>query len=240
MTELDANESLPTALERSAIVVAHPDDEVLWFCSVLHEVDHVLFCYEALPGHPELSRARSRLAAEYPLENVTRLLFDESGVLDRADWENPVLTGYGLEVHEAASSLSRYAGIFPELVRRLTVELAPFRTIFTHNPWGEYGHEEHVQVHRAVGMVQALHGFDCWHSGYVSAKSRSLMLRYGRTGENAMRRSIDQEQMERYVRLYKRCGCWTWHDDWERLEHETFYRNIVLQEGPGGKGFRRG
>ena len=39
MTELDANESLPTSLEHSAIVIAHPDDEVLWFCSVLHEVD---------------------------------------------------------------------------------------------------------------------------------------------------------------------------------------------------------
>jgi len=150
MTWLDTDESPATVLEHSAIVVAHPDDEVLWFCSVLHEVDHVLFCYEALPGHPELSRARSRLAAEYPLENVTRLLFDESDAFNCADWENPVLTRYGLEVHEPASSLSRYAELFPELVRRLTVELAPFRTILTHNPWGEYGHEEHVQVHRAV------------------------------------------------------------------------------------------
>ena len=33
------------ALERSVPIVAHPDDEVLWFGSILEQVDRIIICY---------------------------------------------------------------------------------------------------------------------------------------------------------------------------------------------------
>ena len=38
---------------KSILVVAHPDDEILWFSSILASVDHVILCYLGELVNPE-------------------------------------------------------------------------------------------------------------------------------------------------------------------------------------------
>ncbi len=216
---------------KSVIVAAHPDDEVLWFSSVLEEVDHVIFCYSDVPGNPKLTDARKIFAKEYPRDNVTYLGFYETGTLNSANWNNPVISEYGLEILQHDLSPASYETVFPKLVSRLTAELATYETIFTHNPWGEYGNEEHVQVNRAVQAAQALLGFDCWFPGCVSMKSHRLMSSYEFCDAELVTCSIKQETRDNYIELYMQYGCWTWHEDWEKFEYDYFYKNISLHEG---------
>jgi LmbE family N-acetylglucosaminyl deacetylase len=42
----------------SALVVAHPDDEALWFSSVLAEVSRVICCFEECADLPERGALR--------------------------------------------------------------------------------------------------------------------------------------------------------------------------------------
>lgn len=217
--------------KRSVIVVAHPDDEVLWFSSILEEVDHVIFCYEDVPGNTSLTDARKKIVDAYPLENVSRLGLDETGVFNAANWEKPVVTAYGLETDESESFRFRHTAVALQLLQRLTDVLSDYDTVFTHNPWGEYGHEEHVQVCRAVQAAQDVLGFDCWHSGYVSARSYRLMSRYDLAYARSVTCPIDHALQEKYIAIYQQYGCWTWHDAWERFDEDIFFNDIKLKPG---------
>ena len=55
-------------LEKSIIVVAHPDDEILWFSSLLDRVDCVVFCYVDSESEPKLSTERKKSLSEYPVK----------------------------------------------------------------------------------------------------------------------------------------------------------------------------
>jgi len=41
-------------LSSAILVVAHPDDEILWFSSVVDKVDEILFCFGDYPALPAL------------------------------------------------------------------------------------------------------------------------------------------------------------------------------------------
>ena len=80
------------------------------------------------------------------------------------------------QVNIIQNSKEHYRNNYDELKQRLEEKLRGYRNVFTHNPWGEYGHEEHVQVYRVVKDLQAQMRFNLWYSNYVSNKSFKLML----------------------------------------------------------------
>ena len=45
-----AAKSMSSFGSNAALVVAHPDDEALWFSSVLTRVDKIVICYQDLEG----------------------------------------------------------------------------------------------------------------------------------------------------------------------------------------------
>ncbi len=51
-------------LENSIIVAAHPDDEMLWFTSIVKDVDSILLVYEDAWPTPDLGPARARALAD--------------------------------------------------------------------------------------------------------------------------------------------------------------------------------
>jgi glycosyltransferase involved in cell wall biosynthesis/LmbE family N-acetylglucosaminyl deacetylase len=235
-----ARAASPEMLERSIIVAAHPDDEVLWFSSILEKVDDVVVCYFDSESNPWWGRGRQKSLAEYPIETtISALNIDESGVFNDADWENPVCSEYGLEIVGGSypNKKDKYKNNFDELMRRLEKQLNGYRNVFTHNPWGEYGHEEHVQVYRVVKDLQGKMKFHLWYSNYVSNKSFKLMMKH-----------IDQFCFE-YValdtnrvlttdvqRVYERNKCWTWFDDWECFKEEVFIKERASQEAEKRRG----
>lgn len=214
----------------SIIVVAHPDDEVLWFSSLLTRIDHILFCFTDVPGNARISEGRRALAKAYPVTSVTRLDLPETGALNKADWRMPVITKYGLELTSDSSACQGYETGYPELCERLQQALEGYRRVYTHNPWGEYGHEEHVQVCHAVTDVQMTLGFECWHSGYYSSKSHQLMQRYDLADAPFEVGVVNHELQDAYKALYLEHGCWTWYDDLATFDSEYFYPNVSLSD----------
>jgi LmbE family N-acetylglucosaminyl deacetylase len=220
-------------LNRSALVVAHPDDEILWFSSIVDQVDLVVICFLEVESRPDWTQGRREAARAFPLPNVVFLGLSESEVFNGADWMSPVLTEYGLDVRPRegtlpAFSAERYRANYAVLERELLARLDGYQNVFTHNPWGEYGHEEHVQVHRVVRSLQQTLGFSLWCSNYCSNKSYPLMLRYVQGFKSPyVMRQTNPKLAGQIERLYRANGCWTWpFNDYEWFAHECFAKDI--------------
>jgi LmbE family N-acetylglucosaminyl deacetylase len=213
---------------RQAVVVAHPDDEALWFTSVLREVDRIIICFRDAVSMPGCSAGRQRVLQEFPLKSVVCLEITESESFEAADWLAPQETDVGLQVHYhdrvmAGFSVRGYRENFARLRNALAPLLEGMQVVYTHNPWGEYGHEDHVQVFRAVESLRKTGGFDLRFGLCASEKSAALMARYlPRLPDPIVRRPTDRALGEELRQIYVKHGAWTWYRNNEWPEEEAF------------------
>lgn len=212
------------ALKDSILVVAHPDDEVLWFSSVLDAVDKIIICFTDAEHWPELGEARKRSLAEHAYRDRIELLdICQVKSHNKSRWPEPVETDYGL-------LLDKFPGFdepYQEQAQRLKEALEPWlrdaANVFTHNPWGEYGHEDHVQVSRLTTALAGQHDTAVWYSNYVSNKSVSLMRRYMHGfGQPYYTMPVDTNRAREIADTYYRNGAWTWLDDYVWFASEVF------------------
>lgn len=216
-------ENLDSMFNKSVLVVAHPDDEILWFSSILNKVDAIIFCFLDYTPAPDLGSGRRKVISEYPLPNLSCLNITEAGSFNGADWDTPRESDYGLEITANKNAAERYQSNFHTLNERLTSVLKGYKNVYTHNPWGEYGHEDHVQVYRVIKSIRQQQGFDLWFSNYGSNRSVNLMLRY-LSGHNSKYigypANINLATM--IADLYMKYKCWTWYGDYEWFKEECF------------------
>jgi hypothetical protein len=212
------------ALLNSIAVVAHPDDEVLWFSSILDKLDEVLICFLEWKEKPYWTASRQKALSEYPIKNISCLSIDESGVFNNSNFHNPVPTQYGLKVLDKNTAERNYIGNYYKLAQLLQKKLKNYQNVFTHNPWGEYGNEEHIQVYRVIRNLQEKMGFNLWFSNYCSNKSIKLMSQYiDAIDERYFRLHTNRSLAGSIKDLYKRNDCWSWYDDWEWFNEESFF-----------------
>src|SRR6186713_1548134 len=88
-----------------------------------------------------------------------------------------------------AAARARYESNYAKLLEGLRASLSGCRDVYTHNPWGEYGHSEHVQVYRAVTALQDELGYTVWFSNYVDGRNWTFVRRLAQSLSWA-RRSI--------------------------------------------------
>lgn len=235
-TEPMSDASLPP--EGAILVMAHPDDEALWASALLSRTARVVLVFEDIDSFPTWAEGRRRSLAELPLPDVTSLRFREAEVLNGAAWPTPAETPYGLAVRPRPGtfrgfSARRYQEAFPNLVSALRPLLTGAPAVVTHNPWGEYGHEDHVQVFRAVESLRQELGFPLWVTSYVSDKSYPFMLRHlARLDCSAPELPTDPKLGARLRDIYMRHGCWTWFDDYVWPPAERFLRWLEPGEPP--------
>jgi len=208
----------------SAIVAAHPDDEALWLSSVLGDVGAVIFCYGDPYQRPKLAAARRRAVAALPRNGLIDLQIPESGAGFAVDWPLPALTAFGVAINEPQAR-QRYEANYPKLIAALRPVLAHCRDVYTHNPWGEYGHAEHLQVYRAVAELQIELGFTLWFSNYVSARSWQLAQQLADRIYWSARvaRAPDEKLARQLMRIYADAGAWTWTRLHRWPHRETLY-----------------
>lgn len=222
--EYPAGSAASAGKGRTALVVAHPDDEALWLSSAIAAADRVVFCFGDLFERPKDSLARRATLAALPLDGVVALQLPESGVKYAVDWSNPRLTATGIAISDAAVR-ARYETNYADLVAALREALAGTVTVYTHNPWGEYGHAEHIQVHRAVAALQGELGYTVWFSNYIGY--HSWRLGHGLSPRTFWheRRDLapDRRAARGLMRIYKRHGAWTWNATHRWPGHETLY-----------------
>jgi LmbE family N-acetylglucosaminyl deacetylase len=202
------------------LVVAHPDDETLWLEPWLGEDTIVLVAFADLASRPALTAARRLVRDRFPYGVMEFLDLEGLEVLGRSDWRRRSPTGYGVELGEAVQPGLReaYQRNHQQLRERLAPYLAAHPVVVTHNPWGEYGHEEHVQVCQAVLDAGAEHGSCVWAwDGLPPAvlAASSMRLRadfYGRQVEALPRlsRAADPARFAALKALYDDAGAWTW------------------------------
>lgn len=226
------------ALENSVVVVAHPDDEVLWFSSLLDHVDKVIIVFLHYSAHPLLGSARANAIAELPFE-VSCLSVPEAGSFGLADWTRPKTTPYGLRLDHAVCRrevIKVYEQNARTIRSLLKSELSSATNVFTHNPWGEYGHEDHVQIYRIVESLRLELAFDLRVSMYASSRSNVLARRYAllKAGSN-LKRPISRELAHNVAAIYKRNDCWTWADDWEWDCAEVFLGPLIQRGNQSGE-----
>ena len=231
-------------LSNSVIVAAHPDDELLWFGAILKRVDRVIVVFEDYWPDPALGAARAQALANFPRDNVDSLKIAEAATYGCADWANPQLTPYGIalgrqcELRDAKQMVKRllgrsnapragiratYEANFVLLKQKLRGELTADMNVFTHNPWGEYGHEDHVQVHRVVSDLREEIGFTMWMSNYCTERAMPLAVTYFDSEQPAFDTLwVDKVFANEVMQVYREAGCWTWADDWKWFTTECY------------------
>jgi hypothetical protein len=218
--------------ENSIIITAHPDDEILWFSSILEKVNEVAICFLDCRSKPNLSIGRQKSLLAHPIKNISCFSIDESETFNSANWHDPLITQFGIEISDKNISDKKYRGNYYKLKQHLKDKLIGYHNVFTHNPWGEYGHEEHVQVYRVVKEVQKEMRYDLWFSNYCSNSSFKLMLSYISGFDSEYVTLGTNKNLSSTVKeLYKKNGCWTWYDDWEWFNEESFMKDRDYTDG---------
>ena len=207
-----------------AVVVAHPDDEALWLSSVVASAQRIVFGFGAVLDQPRRSKARRRAVAALPLKGMVNLEIPESGVHWKSYQSQPELTSVGVKIAESLVR-ERYEANYARLNDGLRASLAGCTDVYTHNPWGEYGHPEHIQVYRAVSALQEELGYKVWFSNYVSA--RNLTFARGLTARLSWAQRIELEPdlglAGALMEVYRRHGAWTYPTAHRWPEFEVMY-----------------
>jgi len=230
MSDAPTSDAPTGARTLTVVVVAHPDDEILWLSSALPSAGRVVFCFGDSFGRPKKSKARRQAVWALPLAGLVNLKMPESGARFSVDWNCPRQTSSGIEVTDEVARV-RYEANYLKLVEMLRMTLEGCRDVFTHNPWGEYGHAEHIQIYRAIAALQAELGYTIWFSNYVGSRSWLLAREIGRRPCWTHRRTSapDLATARRLMRVYKRHGAWTWARFHRWPAHETFYAQPPAQ-----------
>ena len=216
--------------ENSILVVAHPDDEVLWFSSILDKVDEILVCYLYFDSKPERTKGRELALTEYPIKRISSLKMHTAEIFFDVDWQNPILTKYGLKLANWSNNSRRYRNNYQKLLRLLRRKLVNYKNVFSHNPWGEYGHPEHIQVHNVVKELKEEMNFRLWYPNYLSNKSFKLMTQYlSCFDKEIMTLKTNNILAEKIKNLYQKHQCWTWYDEWQWPIEESFIQDKSIQ-----------
>ena len=207
----------------AVLVVAHPDDEVLWFSSILPSMNRVIFAFVDCAAEPELGDRRRSAIAALPYANLISLGIPESGSLGLANWATPKPYPCGMRLTAAASDvIVAYERNFQAVQSALAEQLAEATEVYTHNPWGEYGHEDHVQIYRAIEGLQPAIGFQLFASGYASRRALPFASTYWPLPASRPH-GVDASFASFIADIYKRHGCWTWAEDWTWPDTERFF-----------------
>ena len=223
------------------IVVAHPDDEILWLSSVFEQVSQYHVCFLDANGQLKAER-RNVLLELQPAFDYKFWGFSEPGSYGLvADWRDPVMTPTGVQLTDPKIQKiydRTYWDVIAELDKRITDSVS---VIYTHNPWGEYGHADHILVYRAVCDFVAQRAATGQNirvvfSNYVSDQTRDLAKRIikdeqiGVVGGGAPYLPAARSIMQ----VYMKHKCWTWQDaDGKDVPYQWPSIELKLEKGAG-------
>ena len=201
----------------AALVVAHPDDEVLWFSSLIGKVARIVICYGPDPYHAPRAAQRRQAIEALPIDNLIYLDLPEPG-----RWHGRALGAAAVELQRTAAEDPAFRSILEPPLRDA---LAGMSTVFAHNPWGEYGHDDHRRVYSVIETLRRTMGFDTFVSSYVERRAVPLMQAMLELGiAETIRLPVSRAVVDPIVQVYKDAACWTWFNDWTWPPDEVFLR----------------
>lgn len=123
----------------NVIIVAHPDDEAIWFSSILKRPDTALFiCFQN--KYPENLKENSRYA-----NKVFEVLEFYKGILPVV-WLQTIKTTKPRVFGKVDPATEKHL----EYNLHSVIQITCPEKVYTHNPFGEYGHSEHILIHKTL------------------------------------------------------------------------------------------
>jgi hypothetical protein len=169
------------------MLIAHPDDEVIFGFPVLQNAKKIICCSSDL-NNPERQWCRNRKLA---LEEIGQKVGAEVICLD-----------YNSEFYR----LPTRNGSLMRLANDILSLLEPEEVLFTHNPWGEYGHLDHVLVHQVASLSgkRLLFSDISLEAGWIPSGKRLSLAKVVGLFHN------DLLFYNECKAIYDHFGCWTW------------------------------
>lgn len=211
----------------------------------MRQAQQVIILYRDFWADPGIGERRAEAIDNLPHPGVIWMEMMEAGSFGCADWSTPTISHAGLKFtfvatlrdlksrvvrtlpiakpHATHPIRQAYEANFRESIKRLRPLLRKDNNVFTHNPWGEYGHEDHVQCFRALDVLRREIGFKLWVSNYCSDRSLPLAQQYFQPQHTEfVRLPTDIVYAREVAQAYMNANCWTWSDDWSWFEDECF------------------
>jgi len=197
--------------KKYSIVVAHPDDEILWASSIVQNAEKIIICFTKTNNSKIITAGREKSSIETP-KNFYFLNFEEP-------------SNYGFE---SSAKSQKAIKIYKNLKKKL-FSLINSETIYTHNPWGEYGHIHHIELHKIVRSICKekklfLKVFGYFHLRTLSKRNYFI----NRNNLKVEKKEVSQKIFFKIKNIYLRNHCWTWPNSYKLPIYEYFYS---LNEG---------
>ena len=168
------------------MIIAHPDDEVIFGSVVLKEAKRIV-CIASDENNPNRQWCKDRKKALY-----------EIGELVGAE---VICFNYNSEFYRINARLKELIILEEKIKPYLT------GTIFTHNAWGEYGHLDHILINQIVRA-----NYDrIWVTDICLFGDWFTVKRFNQ-GKRVFNAEIGTGFYEKCKAIYDKYGCWTWDE----------------------------
>ena len=202
-------------IEDAVLVVAHPDDEILFGWPVFFNEEyekHLIICSSDYYNENRkwCKYRKNSLKKVCELENVSHTCLDYNSSFYLTQTRRPP----GIPSGEPGDSFSPFRAMCDDIVQNLTNRVDDYDYIFTHNPYGEYGHMDHKLLFELIlkNTNKPLLFTDIvmssnWSEGYPKRNKKIEELFYKNKKEDFL---IDWEKYNKYKKIYEEDGVWTW------------------------------
>lgn len=211
--------------KNSILIVSHPDDECLFASSLLNKIATLVICFNNIPNEKKISNGRKKALKNYPLKNikVINLNIDQSIESFRPiNWSKIIDKESGIKGGYKDIS---YDTNYKKLLFKLRNIIKKNSILFTHNPWGEYGHAEHCQVFKACFMISKETSSNLYVTGYVSQLSKSYAIAKSHLLSSRLYELKTNSKVYNLLREhYIKYCCWTWSNSYILPRLECFYK----------------
>jgi len=185
------------------IIVAHPDDEIIFGWPILQDVSFnknikILCCSSDL-NNPERKWCKHR--KEIFLSICSLLGIEKVKCLD-----------YNSEFYRMETRQESLSRMMSDVLNHIT-SMKPFDYIYTHNFWGEYGHLDHILINNICtfsGNKLILSDMFC-PSNWIPYKEKTSLFREIYDDKFIKESVLNIDWYEKYKAIYNKNQVWTWN-----------------------------
>mgnify|MGYP001459049893 CR=1 FL=1 len=211
--------------KNAILVVAHPDDECLFFSSLINKVSTIIFCFSKIPDEKNISIGRKKAFDQFPLKGINLInlnITQANSSKKPINWLKVLDSEYGVKGDLEEST---YLKNFLILKSKLNELITSDSSVITHNPWGEYGNTEHIQIFKIIFKIAKEKKVNMIVDGYYSNLTRFYT---SRKQHLLVPKIYSLKTNKKFYSLlkdhYSKNGCWTWFHNYEVPLYESFYR----------------
>lgn len=197
----------------SCIVACHPDDEIIFFGSMINKVSKI---FVSLFGGKTQEETNNffKLVKAYPLKNIEFLYINQTYCWGDVDWDTTHKNECGIELKSGLAN-SKYYENYYILKTMYRHKLAGFKTVITHNPWGESEHAEHFQIFTIIEQLRDELNFDLYYTNYIHCMYKTFMnfadniINERNIISSPIEYPIDIKLCNDIKNIYQECNVWT-------------------------------